>query len=190
MKWNPWDGPISSETSCTITFKWNSGLGFPGAFVIKNMHSREFFLKSLTISIPGQGKVRFECNSWITPSPLNPNARVFFANKSFLPEETPVGLRKFRESDLISLRGDGTGERKVSEHIYDYDVYNDIGQPGNDPNIRREVLGGSQELPYPRRCRTGRPRVKNAPEFETRASSIFIPPDERFPYTDFSDFGA
>lgn len=29
-----------------------------------------------------------------------------------------------------------------------------------------------------------------APEFETRTSSIFVPPDERFPYTDFSDFGA
>lgn len=188
LKWNPWDGPISSETSCTITFKWNSGLGFPGAFVIKNMHSRQFFLKSLTISIPGQGKVRFECNSWITPSPLNPNARVFFANKSFLPEETPVGLRKFRELDLISLRGDGTGERKVSDLVYDYDVYNDIGEP--DKGLKREVLGGSQEFPYPRRCRTGRPRVKTAPDFETRTSSNFIPPDERFPYTDFSDFGA
>ncbi|GLJ05546.1 hypothetical protein SUGI_0019930 [Cryptomeria japonica] len=190
LKWNPWDGPVSRETRYTVDFKWNSALGFPGAFVIKNMHSREFFLISLTISIPDQRKVRFQCNSWITPSPLNPNDRVFFANKSFLPEETPVGLRKFRELDLISLRGDGTGERKVSDLIYDYDVYNDIGQPEKDLELRREVLGGSQEFPYPRRCRTGRPRAETAPEFETRTSSIFVPPDERFPYTDFSDFGA
>ncbi|XP_057841009.2 linoleate 9S-lipoxygenase [Cryptomeria japonica] len=190
LNWNPWDGPISSETRYTISFKWNSALGFPGAFVVKNMHSREFYLKSLTISISGQGTVHFECTSWIFPSKVNPNDRVFFANKTFLPDETPVGLRKFREMDLISLRGNGTGERKVYDLIYDYDVYNDIQGSETDPDVRREVLGGSQDFPYPRRCRTGRPRIKNAPQFETRTSPFFIPPDERYPYSDFTDFTA
>ncbi|KAH9326909.1 hypothetical protein KI387_007087, partial [Taxus chinensis] len=186
LRWNPFDGPLTGDTHYSIKFKWNSTLGFPGAFLIENNHAREFFLKSLTISIPGQGSVRFHCNSWISPSSVNENDRVFFANKSFLPEKTPVGLKKLRELDMELLRGDGTGERKVSDLIYDYDVYNDIA----GPDLRREVLGGSQDFPYPRRCRTGRPLVKTAPEFETRASLNFIPPDERFPHTDFSDFGA
>ncbi|KAH9326921.1 hypothetical protein KI387_007099, partial [Taxus chinensis] len=137
-----------------------------------------------------QGKVSFHCNSWIAPSPHTHNHRVFFANKSFLPEKTPVGLKKLRELDMELLRGDGTGERKVSDLIYDYDIYNDIAEPEKSPELQREVLGGSQDFPYPRRCRTGRPRVKTAPEFETRGSLNFIPPDERFPYTDLSDFGA
>ncbi|KAH9326926.1 hypothetical protein KI387_007104, partial [Taxus chinensis] len=190
LKWNPFDGPVAGDTRYRIKFRWNSTLGFPGAFLIKNMHKREFFLKSLAIFIPGQDKVRFHCNSWISPSSLDQNDRVFFANKNFLPEETPVGLRKLRELDLKMLRGDGTGERKVSDLIYDYDVYNDIGEPDKSAELRREVLGGSQDFPYPRRCRTGRPRIKTAPEYETRASLNFIPPDERFPYSDFSDFGS
>ncbi|GLJ05543.1 hypothetical protein SUGI_0019850 [Cryptomeria japonica] len=190
LRWDSWGGPISGDTRYKITFKWNPALGLPGAFLIKNMHAREFFLKSLTIFIPGQGQIRFHCNSWISPSKPNENDRVFFANKAFLPEETPIGLRILREMDMKSLRGDGTGERKMGDLIYDYDVYNDLGQPDKSPQLRREVLGGSQDFPYPRRCRTGRPRIKTAPEFETRTSTNFVPPDERFPYSDFSDFGA
>uniref|UniRef100_A0A0C9S647 Lipoxygenase n=1 Tax=Wollemia nobilis TaxID=56998 RepID=A0A0C9S647_9CONI len=193
LEWKPWDGPVAGDTHYPIKFKWNASLGFPGAFLIKNMHAREFFLKSLTLFIPGQGDVRFHCNSWIAPSRDEKKDRVFFSNKSFLPEQTPVGLRILRELDLVELRGDGKGERKVSDRIYDYDVYNDIGDPDKDPKLRREVLGGSKDFPYPRRCRTGRPPTKTAPEFESRVSFPdvnFIPPDERFPHTDFSDFGA
>lgn len=64
-----------------------------------------------------------------------------------------------REKALEILRGDGTGERKTFERIYDYDVYNDLGDPNSD-DLARPVLGGSKDLPYPRRCRTGRPKSK------------------------------
>jgi linoleate 9S-lipoxygenase len=84
LKWNPFDGPIASDRSNEITFKWNSGLGVPGAFLIKNMHSREFFLKSLTLDIPGQGKLHFKCNSWITPYETSKTERIFFSNKVWL----------------------------------------------------------------------------------------------------------
>ena len=61
-----------------------------------------------------------------------------------------------RKRELATLRGNGTGERKFYDRVYDYDLYNDLGNPDKDGDLRREVLGGSQDLPYPRRCRTGR----------------------------------
>lgn len=94
LKWNPFDGPIASDRHYEISFKWNSGLGVPGAFLVRNMHSRQFFLKSLTLDIPGHGKLRFKCNSWITPYETSKTDRIFFCNKSYLPEETPEGLKK------------------------------------------------------------------------------------------------
>lgn len=70
----------------------------------------------------------------------------------YTPTNTPAGLLKLRAGELKEIQGDGTGVRKEGERIYDYDVYNDLGTP-KDP---RPILGGSVELPYPRRCRTGR----------------------------------
>ncbi|KAH9326923.1 hypothetical protein KI387_007101, partial [Taxus chinensis] len=189
LEWNPWDGPIAGDKHYKISFKWNTNFGEPGAFLITNKHPREFFLKSLTIDVPGGAKLGFRCNSWITPEQIDKNDRVFFANKSHLPDETPEGLKALRSQDLIQLRGTGTGQRKDSDRIYDYDVYNDLGNPDKDPKLRREVIGGSEDLPYPRRCRTGRPPTKRDPASESpsSASSIFVPPDERFPHAHYSD---
>lgn len=65
-----------------------------------------------------------------------------------------------RKEDLEQLRGNGEGERKSYERIYDYDVYNDIGDPDTSFDLQRPVLGGPQH-PYPRRCRTGRSRCES-----------------------------
>lgn len=59
----------------------------------------------------------------------------------------------------MSIRGNGEGERKLHERIYDYDVYNDLGNPDKDEDLARPVLGG-KEWPYPRRCRTGQPATR------------------------------
>ena len=75
-----------------------------------------------------------------------------------MPSKTPSGLKRLRKEELEALRGNGQGERKSFERIYDYDVYNDIGDPDSDLSKKRPVLGGNKVLPYPRRCRTGRPR--------------------------------
>lgn len=82
--------------------------------------------------------------------------------QSYLPSNTPSGLVKYRERELVILRGDGTGERKSSDRVYDYDVYSDLGNPDDGEDKARPVLGG-KEFPYPRRCRTGRPKTKKGP---------------------------
>eukprot|EP01018_Ginkgo_biloba_P021179 Gb_27230 [translate_table: standard] len=194
LSWKPLDWPVTEDTNYNITFKWNfRELGTPGALVVRNMHSREFFLRSLTLQVPGKGKVQFHCDSWIYPACLYKSDRVFFANQSYLPEATPVGLVALRNRELVELRGDGSGERKFWDRVYDYDVYNDLGEPDVSHELRREVLGGSQDFPYPRRCRTGRhPTLKDG-AFESRTVppiGFYIPPDEKYPHSNLSDYRA
>ncbi|KAL1298334.1 hypothetical protein AAHE18_18G025200 [Arachis hypogaea] len=122
----------------------------------------EFFLKTLTLEdVPNQGTIHFVCNSWVYNSKLYKSPRIFFSNKPYLPSETPAPLVKYREEDLKNLRGDGKGERQEHERIYDYDVYNDLGNPDRNENHARPILGGSTTFPYPRRGRTGRYPARN-----------------------------
>lgn len=106
--------------------------------------------------------------------------------QSYLPGiKTPRGLVKLRAEDLENLRGgntkDRTGERKAYERIYDYDVYNDLGDPDEEWQWKRPVLGGNEEYPYPRRCRTGRPQCISDSSSEQRSKERFyVPRDEEF----------
>jgi lipoxygenase len=79
--------------------------------------------------------------------------------QSYLPSQTAKGLRRLREEELKILRGNGQGERKTFERVYDYDVYNDLGHPDSSADLKRLVLDGKQH-PYPRHCRTGHPRTE------------------------------
>ncbi|XP_028771609.1 linoleate 9S-lipoxygenase 5-like [Neltuma alba] len=193
-----WVSTISSLSSSvdvefSISFDWDESLGVPGAFIIKNHHRSQFYLKTLTIEdVPGHGPVHFVCNSWVYPAHRYNYKRVFFANKSYLPCQTPEPLQKFREEELENLRGNGSGELKEWDRVYDYDYYNDLGSPEKGPEYARPVLGGSEKHPYPRRVRTGRAKTKEDPKSEKRLFllnlNIYVPRDEQFGPLKFSDF--
>eukprot|EP01018_Ginkgo_biloba_P021180 Gb_41561 [translate_table: standard] len=183
LSWKPLDWPVTEDTHYNITLKWNSReLGTPGALIVRNMHAREFFLRSLTLQVPGKGNVQFHCDSWIYPACLYKSDRVFFANRSYHPEATPAGLVGLRNRELVELRGDGSGQRKFWDRVYDYDVYNDLGEPDVSHELRREVLGG-----------TGRPPTITDGAFESRTVppiSFYTPPDEKYPHSNLSDYRA
>ncbi|KAL4591427.1 hypothetical protein LXL04_004391 [Taraxacum kok-saghyz] len=152
-----------------------------GAILIENEHHKEMYLEKIELEGFSDGTITINPNSWVHSKFDNPEKRVFFTNKSYLPSQTPSGLKDLREKDLASLRGDGVpeGPRKKHDRIYDYDVYNDLGDPDKKPELLRPVLG-TKDLPYPRRCKTGRPRTKSDPLSETRSSGIYVPRDEAF----------
>ncbi|KAE9462283.1 hypothetical protein C3L33_05809, partial [Rhododendron williamsianum] len=64
------------------------------------------------------GNLIINCNSWVSPK-----------SEAML-----------REKELAILRGNGQGERKSSDRIFDYDVYNDLGDPDSSTELKRPVL--------------------------------------------------
>ncbi|ONI20265.1 hypothetical protein PRUPE_2G005300 [Prunus persica] len=169
------DDDVIYESNFTIP----AGFGEVGAIEVENEHHKEIFIKTIDLQGFPNGSVNVPCNSWVHAKFDNPQKRIFFTNKSYIPSETPNGLKRLRELELENLRGNGEGERKTSDRIYDYDTYNDLGDPDSKEELARPVLG-SKEHPYPRRCRTGRPRTKKDPLSETRSSSVYVPRDEAF----------
>ncbi|KAH7439970.1 hypothetical protein KP509_04G085100 [Ceratopteris richardii] len=178
--------------SYTLTFNVDKNFGEPGAILIKNYHQNWFFLEHITLHMPSGTDIHFQCSSWVyNNDEYGGVPRAFFANNLYLPQQTPKGLVDLREAELKQLRGNGKGERKRPDRIYDYDVYNDLGNPDKDPDLARPILGGSQQLPYPRRCRTGRAMTKADAKSEKPTELlefVYVPRDERFDHVKRSDF--
>ncbi|KAK1560803.1 hypothetical protein Q3G72_031027 [Acer saccharum] len=113
--------------------------------------------------------------------------------QTYLPSETPMPLRYYREQELVNLRGDGEGKLQEWDRVYDYAYYNDLGNPDKGEKYMRPVLGGSAEYPYPRRGRTGRPPTKSDPNIEGQMPPlmsliVYVPRDERFDHLKMLDF--
>ncbi|CAM8931299.1 unnamed protein product [Rhodiola kirilowii] len=186
---------VAAGESCfKVTFDWDEDVGVPGAFIIKNDHPNEFLLKTVTlVDVPSHGRIHFVCNSWIYPLEKYHYDRVFFANQTYLPSETPLPLLKYRKQELENLRGNGTEKFEEHDRVYQYALYNDLGNPDKGPEYARHTLGGSSDLPYPRRGKTGRKPSKSDPTTEKRLSilkslDIYVPRDERFGHLKMSDF--
>ncbi|QCD79114.1 lipoxygenase [Vigna unguiculata] len=173
-------GSTDDEVEYEVTIELPASFGNVGAVLVQNQDHNELFLKTIALHGLPSGPVHFACDSWIQPNTQSSQKRVFFANKLYLPSETPSGLRKLREEELVAIRGNGEGERKSSDRIYDYDVYNDLGDPDTDIDLKRPVLGGSHQYPYPRRCRTGRNPSKADPLSEKKGLNFYVPRDEVF----------
>ncbi|KAH7423168.1 hypothetical protein KP509_12G042400 [Ceratopteris richardii] len=84
---------------------------------------------------------------------------------------------------MLSIMGDGQGLRKKHERIYDYAVYNDLGNPDKKKELARPIFGGTNEHAYPRRVRTGRRSQKTDPQSEIvlgQGGEYYVPRDEAF----------
>ncbi|XP_058102244.1 lipoxygenase 6, chloroplastic [Magnolia sinica] len=173
-------------------FAVQSDFGRPGAVIITNLHNKELFVVEIVIHGFNEGPIFFPVNSWIHSRNDNRESRILFSNQAYLPSQTPAGLKDLRREDLISLRGNGKGERKKFDRIYDYAPYNDLGKPDKDADLARPVLVG-EERPYPRRCRTGRPPTKTDPLSESRIEKphpVYVPRDETFEEAKQASFSA
>ncbi|KAL9233293.1 hypothetical protein vseg_008314 [Gypsophila vaccaria] len=186
------------ESVFGVTFHWNHEVAVPGALIVSNDHHNEFYLKTVTLEdVPNCGKVRFDCNSWVYPSKQYlQKHRVFFANKTYLPHQTPKSISMYREEELRILRGEGRENAKLEEwdRVYDYACYNDLGEPDKGPEHARPIYGGTSKYPYPRRTRTSRPPTETDPLTESRLPLVkalrdmYVPRDEKFDDLKFADF--
>eukprot|EP00257_Ricinus_communis_P005152 XP_002519072.3 linoleate 13S-lipoxygenase 3-1, chloroplastic [Ricinus communis] len=180
LKWSDQSFKIEDEmTIYKVEFMVDPNFGVPGAITVISKHLKEFYLESVTV----EDVIHFSCDSWVQSS-QNDHAgkRIFFANKAYLPCQTPLGLKELREMDLKQLRGNGRGIRKLCDRIYDYDTYKDLGNPDKGMEYNRPILGGEM-LPYPRRCRTGRPPSSTDDTKESPANEsmpMYVPRDEAY----------
>ncbi|KAI3745536.1 hypothetical protein L1987_58650 [Smallanthus sonchifolius] len=105
----------------------------------------------------GEGCFRFEVELEIDADFGEPGAIL-----AYLPSQTPNGLKNLRLKELENKRGDGNGHRLPSDRIYDYDTYNDLGNPDKGAEYARPTLGDvTTEIPV-----------------NTMISSIYVPRDE------------
>lgn len=76
---------LDGDDSFNVSFDWDESVGIPGAFIIRNHHHSQLYLKTVTLEdVPGHGPVHFVCSSWVYPAHRYKHDRVFFANKVIL----------------------------------------------------------------------------------------------------------
>ncbi|CAI0412782.1 unnamed protein product [Linum tenue] len=177
------------EVRYEAEFEVPAEFGAVGAIFVENEHHKEMFLRHIVLEGFPNGPVNFTCDSWIHSKFADKRKRVFFNSKSYLPQTTPAGLVGLRDEELVHLRGNGLGERQHGDRVYDYDVYNDLGDPDANFALARPTLGG-KEFPAPRRCRTGRPRCEADPSTEKKARDFYVPRDEEFSEVKLVTFSA
>ncbi|KAL8211424.1 hypothetical protein R6Q57_005861 [Mikania cordata] len=172
---------IAGESTYEVTFDWDEDIGLPGGFLVKNLHHSEFYLMTLTLeNVPGHGQKTTRKIAYSLQI-----RRIFQVRHQNC-------FRPYREEEMVVLRGNGTGMLEEWDRVYDYALYNDLGEPDDEDKVR-PIIGGSSAYPYPRRGRTGRPPTESDPKTESRLSiidflNIYVPRDERFGHLRMSDF--
>ncbi|GLC42157.1 hypothetical protein PLESTM_001298400 [Pleodorina starrii] len=127
-------------------------------------------------------------NSWVSSEQ---GWRVFFSGRAYLPKDTSPTLLDERQKELKDLQGTPETrleERKGADRIYWYQVYNDLSS-GQTGKLVRPTLGGSKELPYPRRLATNRGNEPDGREKPpAKGESIWLQLDDRFSFDKNVDF--
>ncbi|KAL3355155.1 hypothetical protein AABB24_019315 [Solanum stoloniferum] len=134
----PSDHPHIVEYAANFTVPHD--FGRPGAIIITNLLDKEIHLVQIVVHGFNEGPLFFSVNTWIHSQKDNPESRIIFQNQAYLPSQTPPGIKDLRREDLLSIRGNGKGERKLHERIYDYDVYNDLGNPDKSEDLARPLV--------------------------------------------------
>ncbi|KAM7251104.1 hypothetical protein ACFE04_022987 [Oxalis oulophora] len=190
--WLPKQAKASHIVEYTANLKLPSDFGHPAAILITNLNAKEFYLLEIVIHGFPPAPIFFPANTWIHSRNQNPQTRIIFTNHTYLPSQTPPGIKDLRREDMLSIRGTGKGHRNYHDRVYDYDIYNDLGNTDKDDDLARPILG-TQERPYPRRCKTGRHPTKKDPLSESRIEKphlFYVPRDETFEEVKQKSFAA
>ncbi|GIL91409.1 hypothetical protein Vretimale_17802 [Volvox reticuliferus] len=127
-------------------------------------------------------------NSWVSSAH---GWRVFFSGFAYLPKDTPLALRDERQGELKALQGTPetrVEKRKDTDRIYWFQTYNDLSS-GKSGNLVRPVLGGSKELPYPRRLATNRGNERDGREKAPKnKEEYWLQQDDKFSFDKKEDF--
>uniref|UniRef100_A0A0D9X9L7 linoleate 13S-lipoxygenase n=1 Tax=Leersia perrieri TaxID=77586 RepID=A0A0D9X9L7_9ORYZ len=119
---------VDDDDHGVVTYEANfdvpAGFGPIGAVVVTNHLQQEMFLEDVNLTAgAGAGNstlLSIRCKSWVQPKSGEdegtPGKRVFFANKTYLPSQTPAGLKNYRKKGLKEKRGDGTGQREADDN--------------------------------------------------------------------------
>ncbi|PHT36455.1 hypothetical protein CQW23_24155 [Capsicum baccatum] len=111
--------------------------------------------------------------------------KISVVDPAWLSSQTPTTLCSYREKELLYLRENGIGKLEEWDKDYDYNVYNDFGDPDSSPVLARPVLGEFKEYPYPRRGRIVRPPSNTDPKSvrwipQIASFEIYCPRVEKF----------
>ncbi|KAK9786484.1 hypothetical protein WJX73_001127 [Symbiochloris irregularis] len=210
----------NAERSYTIQLSVPSKFGKVAALIVSpkisvsGQHARSIFLDRVETQDQQSGsKCIIWCHSWVSQTQGD---RIFFSNQACLPQTMNPELRKLRDQELRDLRGEklvkdedtgksqwqpDLGVRQPLDRIYDYQVYNDMSEPGFSPGKAgadrkvRPTLGKDPNLPggpgpycYPRHMRTGLP-LHPGTDQQVYSGSPYLPLDERFDDRKNLEFG-
>ena len=78
--WSPRSSGQSHIVEYATEFTVPSDFGSPGAILITNCHSKEFYLVEVLLQVFKGGTVFFPANTWVHSRNDNPESRIIFRN--------------------------------------------------------------------------------------------------------------
>ncbi|GLC38394.1 hypothetical protein PLESTB_001582500 [Pleodorina starrii] len=184
------DGTLAWERDGPVTLP--AAIKDPGALLLRKMPEpngapAQDYIGSIQL-VSATTVHTVPANSWVSS---DHGWRVFFCGEAFLPKDTPPALADERRRELEELQGSPESrmeKRKNTDRIYWYQVYSDLSS-GQTGKLVRPNLGGSKELPYPRRLATNRGNEPDGREkAPAKGEEFWLQMDDRFSFNKNVDF--